>query len=527
MKIKKIALVIALMSGSAWANNNITLNKVTLFIQGAELQGQSTVSLTKGESEIVLTGIANDINPNSINVGFGENSNVQVLSISLNENYLENISKDDDIGSIIEKQNQLQEKRDTVEIQLKAVNEQISLLQGNRLDTLAKNGSDNLTAMKNVLDFVKTNLTTTLNEQNRLQKEVDQLDAQISQYQTQLEEKQTNNEKLHNAVIVKVISEKDMTLPITLSYVTTNAGWEPIYDVRVADISSPLELTYKAEIHQNSGLDWQNVDFILATSNPSKDINPPALTPWHIDVYSEGNGLFFSKSEKDSWKEYESKSQLNNPDKIGNVNTLGINTRFAVKLPYTIKHASKNNILTLQTKEVKANYQYVSMPKLDSSVYLQAQINDWDKLNLLSGKANIFFSGNFIGKSDISTQKIKGTLDFSLGRDKSILISRNRNIKATSTRLLIDNDVSEKYAYTINVKNTKTLPINIVVNDQLPVILNKAVTLDDAKYDGANYNKQTGLLTWKFTLNPNENKDLNLSFKITYPNDKERDIYGL
>lgn len=164
MKIKKIALVIALMSGSAWANNNITLNKVTLFIQGAELQGQSTVSLTKGESEIVLTGIANDINPNSINVGFGENSNVQVLSISLNENYLENLSKDDDIESIIEKQNQLQEKRDTVEIQLKAVNEQISLLQGNRLDTLAKNGSDNLTAMKNVLDFVKTNLTTTLNE---------------------------------------------------------------------------------------------------------------------------------------------------------------------------------------------------------------------------------------------------------------------------------------------------------------------------------------------------------------------------
>ena len=295
----------------------------------------------------------------------------------------------------------------------------------------------------------------------------------------------------------------------------------------MADISSPLELTYKAEIHQNSGLDWQNVDFILSTSNPSKGINPPVLTPWHIDVYSGGGGLFFSKSEKDSWEEYESKSQLGNPDKIGNVNTLGINTRFAVKLPYTIKHDSKNNILTLQTKEVKANYYYVSMPKLDSSVYLQAQINDWDKLNLLSGKANIFFGGNFIGESNISTQKIKGTLDFSLGRDKSILISRNRNIKETSTRLLIDNDVSEKYAYTINVKNTKTLPINIVVNDQLPVILNKAVTLDDAKYDGANYDKQTGLLTWKFTLNPNENKDLNLSFKITYPNDKEKDIYGL
>ena len=118
----------------------------------------------------------------------------------------------------------------------------------------------------------------------------------------------------------------------------------------MADISLPPELTYKAEIHQNSDLDWQNVDFISSVSNPNKDINLPALTPWHIDVYSEGNGLFFSKSEKNFGEEYKSKSQLNNPDKIGNVNILGIKTRFAVKLPYTIKHVSKNNILTLQTK---------------------------------------------------------------------------------------------------------------------------------------------------------------------------------
>lgn len=525
--MKKIALAIALISGNALANNDVKLNKVTLFIQGAELQGQSTVSLTKGESEIVLTGIANDIKPNSINVGFGSNSDVQVLSTSLNESYLGDISNDENILSIFEKQKQLQEKRDTVEIQLKAVNEQILLLQGNRLGSLTRNGSEDLTAMKNVLDFVKTNLTTTLNEQNRLQKEVDQLDEQISQYQKQLEEKQTNNGKLHNAVIVKVASKKDITLPITLSYITTKAGWEPAYDVRVADINSPLQLTYKAEIHQNTGLDWQDVDFSLSTSNPSKNITLPNFNPWYIDVYSEKSGLFFSKSAKEEHYERESKSKLANSDQLGNVNTLGINTRFDITLPYTIKNDSKNNILTLQTKEVDANYQYISMPKVDSSVYLLAQINDWDKLNLLSGKANIFFNGDFMGETIISTENTKGTLDLSLGRDKSILITRNRNIKETSTPSLFGNDVSQKYAYTIDVKNTKTLPINIVVNDQLPVILNKAVILDDAKYDGAKYDKQTGLLTWQFTLNPSESKDLNMSFKITYPNDKENDIYGL
>ncbi|QYN43846.1 mucoidy inhibitor MuiA family protein [Gilliamella sp. ESL0441] len=525
--MKKIALAIALISGSALADNNVKLNKVTLFIQGAELQGQSTVSLTKGESEIVLTGIANEVKPNTINVGFGNNSDVRVLSTSFNDKYLANIRNAEDIQSIIEKQKQLQEKRDTVEIQLKAVKEQILLLQGNRLDTLAKKGPDDLTAMKNVLDFVKTNMTTSLNEQNRLQKEVVQLDEQISEYQKQLDEKQTNNGKLHNAVIVKVASDKDITLPITLSYITTKAGWEPAYDVRVADINSPLQLTYKAEIHQNTGLDWQDVDFSLSTSNPSKNITPPDFNPWYIDVYNEKSGLFFSSSEKQEYYERDAKSKLVNPSQIGNVNTLGINTQFDIKLPYTIKNDSKNNIITLQTKDVKANYQYVSMPKFNNSVYLLAQINDWDKLNLLSGKANIFFSGNFMGETMISTKNTKGSLDFSLGRDKNILVSRNRNIKETSTPTLFGDDVSEKYAYTIEVKNTKALPINIIVKDQLPVILNKAVTLNDTKYDGAKYDKQTGLLTWQFTLNPSESKNLNLSFKITYPDGKERDIYGL
>lgn len=85
MKVQKIALLMALVSSSVFADNNITLDKVTLFLQGAELQCQATVSLKKGESEIVLTGIADGIKPDSINVGFDVKSNVKILSVSLDE----------------------------------------------------------------------------------------------------------------------------------------------------------------------------------------------------------------------------------------------------------------------------------------------------------------------------------------------------------------------------------------------------------------------------------------------------------
>ncbi|MCO6560355.1 MAG: hypothetical protein J6574_04510 [Gilliamella sp.] len=51
MKIQKLAFLNAFSSSSVFAKNNVTLNKVKLFLQGAELQGQSTVSLTKGENK--------------------------------------------------------------------------------------------------------------------------------------------------------------------------------------------------------------------------------------------------------------------------------------------------------------------------------------------------------------------------------------------------------------------------------------------------------------------------------------------
>ena len=108
MKIQKIVFLIALVSGSAFADNNITLNKVTLFFQGAELQGQAMVSLKKGESEIVLTGIADGIRPNSINVGFDVNSNVEILSVSLDEKHPKTYENSSEISALNQQLQQLQ-----------------------------------------------------------------------------------------------------------------------------------------------------------------------------------------------------------------------------------------------------------------------------------------------------------------------------------------------------------------------------------------------------------------------------------
>ncbi|OCG02298.1 DUF4139 domain-containing protein [Gilliamella sp. wkB112] len=523
MKLQKLALLVALVSGSAFANNNVTLDKVTLFLKGAELQGQAEVTLAKGESEIVLTGIANGVNPDSITVGFGTDNNVKILSTSLQNDTEANKPENSDLQPLLTQLKQLQQKYTSINIQYQAASETVVLLQGNRLEGLIKT-----TDMQNAVNFIKTNLVSALNEQYTLQTELDNLKQQIDDCQQKIDQQQTATHSLNNAITVKVYADNDITLPVVVSYVITDAGWQPSYDVRVTDINSPLQLTYKANVYQKSGIDWQNVNFSLSTANPSEGITAPILSPWHIDMYTSGkSSFFFSKSEKDYDGISAKISKSVNPASNTWINASGIDTRFEVKLPYTIKTHTQDNVLILQDQQVEAKYHYISTPKLDSNVYLQAQITDWDKLSLLPGKSTVFFNGNYIGESYITTNGVKDTLNLSLGRDKNIFITRKRNLNETSKPTFFGDDISQKYAYTIDVKNSKSLPIDLVIYDQLPVIHNKAITLEDAKYDGADFNKETGLLTWKLSLQPSEVKNLNLRFKLTYPKDEENYIIGL
>lgn len=513
----------------------VDLTKVILFLQGAELQGTASVNVTKGESEILLTNLANNINISSINVGLGNKA--MILSTTLVDNYLVKKTESDKLKSLQVSLKQLEDEQATLNIKLVAVNTEIALLEGNRIEALTKsNGS--LTEAKQAINFIKDNLVNALTEQLALQTELNGIKDRIAQYQSQISLESGSNDRPQKAIKVKVYTDQASTLPITLSYITPDAGWEPLYDVRVKDIDSPVILTYKAKVYQYSGLSWNNIDFTLSTANPSQGITAPYLTPWNIYL-NEGKSNYGSKSSGSSYMMLEqaisptmSKDMVtglskNNFTDYVVTNNNGLNIQYNITLPYTISGYSNDNILMLKNKEVAADYRYVATPKLDDNAFLQAQINDWDKLSLLAGKSTIFFGGNYIGEGYLTTQNIKDKLNISLGRDKSIIISRNQNLNETSKPSFFGNEVSQKFAYTIDIRNSKDLPINLTIYDQLPVIANKAISLDDEKYTGADYNKETGLLTWQVNLKAKEVKQIPFSFIVKYPNNKAGMIIGL
>src|SRR3990167_1443946 len=108
---------------------------------------------------------------------------------------------------------------------------------------------------------------------------------------------------------------------------------------------------------------------------------------------------------------------------------------FQINTPFSIPSDNADHRVAISTYEMKANYEYHTVPKLDPSVYLVAQISGWEKLNLLNGESNLYFDGTFIGKSYVNVNSAKDTLSFSLGKDKKLVVDRKRETQRVFGRI--------------------------------------------------------------------------------------------
>lgn len=91
----------------------------------------------------------------------------------------------------------------------------------------------------------------------------------------------------------------------------------------------------------------------------------------------------------------------------------------------------------MMSLELPASFEYQSVPKLDPTAFLVAQVRDWQKYDLLEGEANLYFENTFVGKSMLNLLSASDTLNLSLGRDLGIVVKREKRKEFTSENLSV------------------------------------------------------------------------------------------
>src|SRR5690606_28834547 len=86
-------------------------------------------------------------------------------------------------------------------------------------------------------------------------------------------------------ILVKVQTKIKTKPDFELTYVVDNAGWYPTYDIRAKTINDPIEIVYKANLRQDTKVNWENVKLAFSSTNPNSSGVAPELQTYYLDYY--------------------------------------------------------------------------------------------------------------------------------------------------------------------------------------------------------------------------------------------------
>jgi uncharacterized protein (TIGR02231 family) len=527
-------LLIASVSGiTAQTEKEIKadIKHVTVFPDRAQINHETTVTLQPGKTILKLSGLSPYIDVQSIQVKGYED--FTILSVNQQNNYLQNLEDSPEVKSIRSQLEALQTKVEDENAAISTLKEKEAFLVANRA-LLMKEATFTVEQVKNVIDLYTNNMeqiaTTTLKKQ-RLIKDYNK---QIILLQQQLTDKLGGEKLPSGEILVTVTSDKQVSGKMTFSYVVSNAGWYPSYDIRVNDIKNPVSIFYKANVFQNSGVDWKDVKLSFSNATPWVAGNVPVLYPWFIDFYYpvarslQGRvaGVKMLRDEPAVLNEVvvvsedKIKGQALEAAPVPVQKQVGETTvTFDVAVPYSILSDGKVQTVEIQRVTTPADYKYVVLPKLSLHAYLTANITDWAKLSLQTGEATLYFENSFVGKSTLDVNQLKDTLAISLGTDNSILVKREKRKDFTS-RKVIGANKTDTFSFLTTIRNNKSNPVRITLNDQIPVSSNSSITVDPIDLSGGRLNEQTGEIKWDLEIKPQETKQVVLTYSVKYPKEK-------
>ncbi len=629
MKTKWILMMAFLMTGMtilAADKHEAPIKQVTVFANGAQVERSQSLNLTAGEQTITFTGLSPYTDVKSMQMH--ARGKLTVIGVNYRKAYPDSVKQvrrlkeaREKVKAAEDQEHQLKAQREVVESQLEMVKTNCSV--GNRTAVTP------LAGIKEINNYYSQELLT-------LKKKLISIDEEMVKAKEQrqrLAQIADSIARLHLDAVtemdVKVSVSQACRAEFDLSYYVKNAGWYPTYDVRSEGTSRPLQLSYKANIFQNTKEKWDNVLVKLSSANPNRsNVAPELRTYWldygrqapHYDQSNDESGvsgvvtdekgspiigatvmvvgtklgtvtdfegrysITLPKDKKQLTFTYvgyvQQTKQVNGPTlnvrmredniTLNDVTVVGyaanavpgqiaggssrasakrkaqmeepmeamsaevmeeseiiqvqeqkaqFGYEFDIKQPLTLLSNGKVTVTEVARYQLPATYQYVGIPRADKDAFLVADATGWENINLLEGEANVYFDNSFVGKTILDPSELGDTLHFSLGRDNGIRIQRTK-VAEKSTRKLLASSQEQNMTWRITIKNTRNEAITMTLKDQIPVSQNSGITVTTEELSDGKLDKEKGIITWLLHLQPNEQKDLIVEYRVKYPKNR-------
>lgn len=519
------------------------ISNVTVFPGSAQVTRTASFNSAAGTTEIIFENVSPYLNTSSIQAkGKGSFTILDVkfrykqpeVSLPVSNELPPKIVRD--IALLEDSLVYLNFDLNEVTTQIESYNLEKSILLNNQL--VKGNGGDTITELKATMEYFRLRINDINSQIQKLRKQEFQLKKQQNRMSTRLADLKAYNQQQNPAeapkspipqIIVLITSDVAISGNMEISYMVNNAGWNPSYDLKTTGIEQPIQLVYKADVWQNTGEDWENVKLKLSTIMPTANNVKPVLPIFYLSYYNYNAYNYTGTKDKKESSRLASETVAGAPVAYSDdemvdagyaynytsmVQTM-TNVEFDIKLNYSVPTDGQIHIIPIQNESIPTAYVYHIVPKLESQAFLIAKLTDWQKLDLLPGKANIYFDGTFVGETQLNPNTVNDTLELALGRDRSLQIQR-KQIKNETTNKLVGSITTKTITYEITVKNTKMVKADVVIMDHIPLSTDEEIKIELSDKGKAKYWESTGMLQWNEKFVAGETKKLTYTFTVEY-----------
>lgn len=509
------------------------IDRVTVFPEGALVTRIATIELSKGKTDVSLTGLMGSLKLDSIQLEVAD-TGVQIGQLALDKEQQRD-AYNQSITDIREKINaeeaakqELQDKINAAELRLKFI-ESVSQGYAKEAWTAGARGNANISSWSDALKLIQSESDDANALIRNHRQTIRDKDKTLSQLKRELQ--QLRGASLASSELSVTLDAGSATqTKILLHYFQERANWYPVYEARLDSDTGTLAIAQQAIVSQSSDEDWQNVQLTLSTSQPGDELEMPELYSEVIDLYRPINKpkrhAHFT-ADMPAPVEYALEEVVVNAQKRVNTADIG---NFAVSYPIAGRANvpnKKSSDLTFDLSRHRTDARLVTtvMPRESTDAFLVAKFKHEQTLPMYSGDMRVFVDGVYVGISEMPNVLPQAEVSLPMGQDRRVDVIAQTQIGEHGNSGIISKRNVESVDYLFKINNRRNTSTQVEVYDRYPVARNKAIKVSIPKTATAPTEKDVdelpGIIVWRKQLEAGERFEIRHQYSVSYPANEE------
>jgi len=380
-------------------------------------------------------------------------------------------------------------------------------------------GTDRLSIdqLRKQLEFVQSEQSRIVNAGRELAEQIRIADLKLAAIEAR-RQAMGQGDRVQRSAEVTIAVPNAGEIPMSLTYLVANAGWEPTYNVRATGDRSAVSVEFDANLLQQSGEDWNDVALTISTAQPTMRANPPTITPIFVTVHvpppaspappmpapgmamhksvaspapAEERGTGFGLGgggggggggDDDQRNAERLRAEL--ADKLtswsSGASVVEGGTAVSYELPRRVtvpSNADRKTRTRVATITPTANFVYTALPLFTDAVYLRSRMVNDSPYQLVPGPAQVFMGTEFVGPTRLGGVAPKGEFTVYFGVDRAIRATRTLVSKNTTESGVFSKSRDTTRDYRIVIDNGSARDIELELFDRRPVSQDEKITV--------------------------------------------------